>query len=264
MLGGRVRVLGTDRMFLVHGHVIGKEGPLGEEEPWHRLAGDVYETGHPEPDRRLQSIEGRHEVVLEHDVRRVAGRLGDRRSVHDRLGATHDGEGVACIRSGRPGRSPPRLPRAARRPAAVRSVARTSWPASWSAATVALPTLPRAPVTSTRIYPPGLASGRWYTIPIPAFHPSGSRVKALHENRRRRGDRQHRDQRAPVARRGRKRRVRPRDWRAGCLILRCRRSSGPRRMWSMTILSLTLGAPTLWYSSPGSSSPPATSPNSGW
>jgi hypothetical protein len=85
-------------MFLVHGHVIGKERPFGEEESWHRLAGGVHETGCSKPDRRLKSIECRHEVVLENDVRRIAGGLGDRRRVHDGLGATHDGEGVARVR----------------------------------------------------------------------------------------------------------------------------------------------------------------------
>src|SRR5215208_1930410 len=67
----------------------------------------------------------------------------------------------------------------------------------------ALPTLPRAPVTSTRIDPPCLALGRWYNIPLSAFRPSERRVKALHENRRRRGDGQPRDQWAPVARKRR-------------------------------------------------------------
>src|SRR5918999_4050848 len=49
----RVWVLGTDGVFLVYGHVIRKKGTLGEEEPWHRLAGGVHETGHSESDRRL-------------------------------------------------------------------------------------------------------------------------------------------------------------------------------------------------------------------
>ena len=52
------------------------------------------------------------------------------------------------------------------------------------AATVALPTLPRAPVTSTRIDPPDLAHIRWYNMLLSAFHPSGSGVKALHESSR--------------------------------------------------------------------------------
>src|SRR5215204_4500479 len=69
ILGGRVGVLGTDGMFLVYRNVIGKHGTLGKEKAWHRLAGDVHETGDPEPDRRLQSIEGGHYIVLEDHVR---------------------------------------------------------------------------------------------------------------------------------------------------------------------------------------------------
>jgi hypothetical protein len=84
-------------MFLINGHVVGKHGTLGKEKPWHGLAGDVHEAGHPEADRRLQSIEGRHQVVPEHDVRGISGRLGNSGRMHDGLGAPHDRERVAGV-----------------------------------------------------------------------------------------------------------------------------------------------------------------------
>ena len=100
---------------------------------------------------RLDRVERRHQVVVEDDVRRVAGRLGDRRGVDHRVVAAHDREGragvgevglhvrglagVGALEHGRPevGRRSRRGRRASR------------------ASTVARPTLPRAPVTRMRM-----------------------------------------------------------------------------------------------------------------
>jgi hypothetical protein len=80
-------------------------------------------------------------------VRRVVGRLGDGRRVHHRLCLPDDREGVARV--GEVRLHVLRLPwLGALEDGGMRSVARTSWPASTSAATAARPTLPRAPVAT--------------------------------------------------------------------------------------------------------------------
>ena len=97
VLGQRVGVLRADRMLLVDRRVVGQERALGEEEARHGLAGDVHEARHAEAHRRLERVEGRHDVVLEDRVRGVARRLGERGGVHHRVVATHERERVARI-----------------------------------------------------------------------------------------------------------------------------------------------------------------------
>ena len=141
-------------MLLVDRHVVGQERALGEEEPRDRLARDVDEPPDAEPDRGLEDVERRHQVVLEDHVRRVLRRVGDRAGVDDRVDAADDRERVSRVRQvgldvlpGSSGSWRSNTPRA-------RSEARTSWPAASSAETAAEPTLPFAPVTRTRMtYP---------------------------------------------------------------------------------------------------------------
>ena len=150
-LEGRVGVLGADRVLLVDRNESGRYGRSGKKKPGHGLAGEVARSAGPQRTRGLERVERRHQVVAEDDVRRVLGRLGDRGGVDDRVVAADDGERVAGVGQvgldvGDAGRSCASNDRALRDREAV-----TSWPASERAATVAAPTLPRAPVTRMRM-----------------------------------------------------------------------------------------------------------------
>jgi len=82
-------------VLLVDRRVVGEERALGEEEAGHRLARDVDEARDAEAHRGLERVEGRHQVVLEHGVRRVVLRVGQRGGVDDGVVAAHHGVGVA-------------------------------------------------------------------------------------------------------------------------------------------------------------------------
>ena len=97
VLGRGVRVLRPDGVGLVDRDVVGQEAALGEEEAGHGLARDVDDAPRPEPDRGLQHVERRHQVVAEHRVGRVLRRLGDGGGVHHGVMAAHDRVRVAGI-----------------------------------------------------------------------------------------------------------------------------------------------------------------------
>jgi hypothetical protein len=137
-------------VLLVDRQVVGQERPLGKEEAGHRLARHVHEAADAEAYGRLEHVERRHQVVLEHGRGRVVGRLRDGGGVDDRVHPAGDRERVAC--AGEVGLHVGRL--AGQRPVedASRDVRDGDLvPGPRQAAAVTVPTLPRPPVTSTRM-----------------------------------------------------------------------------------------------------------------
>ena len=126
-LGGRVRILRPDRMLLVDRQVLGPERPVGEDEPRHRLAGEVDEAARARSDRRLEHVERAHACCCRR--RRAAGcgsAAGSRPCARRRRSRARP-RTRRPRRSGRPASSPRARPGSGRSQVGrARSVARTS------------------------------------------------------------------------------------------------------------------------------------------
>src|SRR5215472_4368734 len=92
-----VRILGPEGVLFVDRHVVRQEGTLGENEAANGLTGDVDESGHARANGRLDQVEGRYQVVREHDMSGVEFRGGYRGRVHDDVGAAGKGKGRSGV-----------------------------------------------------------------------------------------------------------------------------------------------------------------------
>jgi hypothetical protein len=84
-------------MILVDRSVVGEELSLGEEEAGHGLTRGVHKASAARAYGSVENIESRHEVVVEHDVRRIVARLRDRRGVDYGIHIARDRKGVSRI-----------------------------------------------------------------------------------------------------------------------------------------------------------------------